>query len=184
MMLKSEVEAFLDGYKPAILIGENSNHLLKLDAYPSLLIDRERDYMSHLFFQTEEAKNQYLQKILNIEQDSYEDHYLLGITLGLPEKSVDFFAKTRVHKNKTGQTSKESEIYGVGVIWAGFSFAGHLEYLQEEISWLWETYRHPRTEGLPLYLCPEGNEMIPIPHQDQAKLVEGEQQIRQLRGLL
>lgn len=179
MILKPEHEAFLDGYKPSILIGNDSEFISELEHYPSVLMDRNRDYISSLFFYTEEAKQAYLEKIIDIEQDSYEDHYLLGITLGFPEKSVDFSARMRVYKAQTGEPSKE-ERYAVGLIWAGFSFSTHMDYVSEEATWMWDTYKHPKSVEFPLYLCPSGNEILEVPYGDKTRLAEAYEQIYQL----
>jgi hypothetical protein len=181
MKLKAEYEAFLDGYKPAILIGEDSKNIQELEAYPSILIDRNRDYMSHLFFQTETAKQTYMNAILDIELDSYEDHYLLGMTLGLPEKSVDYFA--RVQQKKLGTRAQELQESGVGIIWAGFSFSANVEDLIAEVKWMWQTYQHPAAIEHSLYLCPVGNDMLEVPYGDEARLEEANAEIREIRGL-
>src|SRR5690606_16225753 len=82
-------EAFLDGYKPAILIEIDHPNLHLLKDYPSYPYDEKLI----LFFQDEKLRNQYLSKVKYVEKDTYEECCLLGLTLGFPKKSVEFFAK-------------------------------------------------------------------------------------------
>lgn len=171
-------EAFLDGYKPAILIERDHPNLHLLKDYPSYPYDEKLI----LFFQDEKLRNQYLSKVKYVEKDTYEECCLLGLTLGFPKKSVEFFAKNDQVRLKTGVLpNREVEL---GMMWAGFSFSTHIDYVEHEARWLWNTYRHPKAIENPLYLWTKETSYLEVPYGDFGQLEEASEYIRKKRGLV
>src|SRR5690606_39618135 len=154
---KSYGRAFLDGYKPAILIERDHPNLHLLKDYPSYPYDEKLI----LFFQDEKLRNQYLSKVKYVEKDTYEECCLLGLTLGFPKKSVEFFAKNDQVRLKTGVLpNREVEL---GMMWVGFSFSTHIDYVEHEARWLWDTYKHPKAIENPLYLWTKETSYLEVP---------------------
>ncbi|MBA4602747.1 hypothetical protein [Thermoactinomyces mirandus] len=60
----------------------------------------------------------------------------------------------------------------VGVEWAGFYFATYLDFIESEINWMWETYKHPKAVNNPLYLWAPDIEAIEIPYKNDTALKE------------
>jgi hypothetical protein len=138
-----------------------------------------------MFFQNEELKTKYQEQIEGVEKDSYEEHLIVGLTLGFPRRSVEVFAKMREYENKTGETSKEEEEYGVGIHWAGFGVQSHLEIVDQEIRWLWDTYNHPKSIDIPLDLWDKKySSFVKIPYGNFTKLEETIQLFKERRAAL
>lgn len=108
--MKRDYEAFLDGYKPALLIESDAKMFPKLidENFPSVIAYRRKDFDLYLFFQSEENKKKYLALNRGYEEDTYENHYLMGITLGFPKKSVEFFAE--LNSGRLRRSKKEKSI--------------------------------------------------------------------------
>lgn len=176
-------EAFLDGYKPATLELITSQSYEQLKNYPHILIQVSFSDELAIFFQTEKLKKEYEQQIKGVKENSYEWHYVIGKMMGFPIKSVKWYAKmsdgTNDHKKK------ELEKYKIGVQWGGFFFATNLDFVADEVRWLWETYTHPKVIGYPLYFhVTEEKEYIVIPYNDFYRLNEFCEYIREKRGLV
>lgn len=174
--LKSDVQALIDGYKPAIVSerGKTYENLKQLYPYISSFISFEPE--SLIFFQTERHKDTYLERIESVTEGSPEFEYILGITLGFPEKSARWFSEIKKRKQELGKLPPEKALYGVGVYWAGFSFSSHIEYIDEEIQELWNTYDHPKANENSLYVSAIGAGKYEVTHSDleQVRLVQRE----------
>jgi hypothetical protein len=140
---KRDHEAFLDGYKPALIIEPYRQTYPLVEHYPHMKYDEDNTF----FFHSEEQKQVFEKALHELERGSYEEELLIGSTIGFPLKSVEFFARSCEIKKVTGKMPES-----LGVIWAGFWFATDAEIAYEEGLWLWNTYKHPKTEGEPLYL--------------------------------
>jgi hypothetical protein len=182
-MRKREHYAFLDGYKPSILV-EPTNELFKLipTNYPHLesYIDQENVYM---FFQTAEQKEEYQRKIEGVKWGTYDFHMIIGETLGFPMRSVEYYAEMRALEDKLGHYPEIERQEKIGVAWAGFFFSSRLDFVAEEVQWLWGTYDHEKAVGLPLYLSRlvEGLGYVDIPYGDITKLRSVVQEIQEDR---
>lgn len=153
---KRDYQAFLDGYKPALVIEPYRQAYPLVEHYPRVEFDMDNNFHFH----TEEKKREFEKALSMVERDSYEEEILIGSTLGFPPKSVEFFARCREIKKETGKMPES-----LGVIWAGFWFATNVEIVYEEVTWLWNTYKNPSTEGEPLYLWGEDID-LKVEHED------------------
>jgi hypothetical protein len=170
-MRKRADVAFLDGYKPALLIATSHKFFETVAStdFPRITpFDDEQG--SHIFFQTEEQKVDYQKRIKGIELRSFEFNMIVGEALGFPMKSVEYFSKMRALEDKIGYYSEEEEQTKVGVAWAGFFFSSHIDFVEKEVRWLFDTYQHEKAIGLPLYLRTSEDGYIEIPYGDFEKL--------------
>ncbi|MCH5585108.1 hypothetical protein MK805_09005 [Shimazuella sp. AN120528] len=176
MRKKRDYEAFLDGYKPALVIEPYRQAYPLVEHYPCVEYDEDNTFHFH----TEEQKRAFEEALNEVERGSYEEEFLIGSTLGFPQKSVEFFARGCEIKK---ETSKMPE--SLGVIWAGFWFATDAEIVHDEVVWLWNTYKHPRTEGETLYLWGDDIDIdIEVPHGDYNALEKACEYIREKRGIV
>jgi len=175
---KSYGRAFLDGYKPAILVEKDNPNLHLVKGYPSY----EYDEKFMLFFQSEKEREKFVNKVKYVEKDTYEKCCLLGLTLGFPKKSVEFFAKNDQIERETGVLPNRD--VSIGMEWAGISFATHIDYVEHEARWLWETYQHPKAIENPLFLWTVETSYLEVPYGDFEKLAEARDYIRKKRGLI
>lgn len=175
-------QAFLDGYKPATITFRQSRFFdqfyPELKRYPNIEISNEVAE-GFMFFQTEEMKAEYINKMKNVEEDSFFDHYYTGLALGFPERSVRLFSNFREIEALIGEMPKEEERLGVGINWAGFQFKSFLPFVQEEIGWLWSVYKHPKSVNVPLYLRANNQPSIEIPYGDYQLLDKLIKEIRE-----
>ncbi|SHF22501.1 hypothetical protein SAMN05444392_11123 [Seinonella peptonophila] len=183
MTKKRFYDAFLDGYKPAIQFETYSRHFNRVSDLPFPSYQLDEDLC--MFFQTEELKQTYLDRMNGVNENSYEEIYIMGTTLGFPEKSVDLYAKARVLEAKTGiYPTEEEKMYKIGVNWAGFEFAGFLNVLEPDIQWLWNTYNQSKAVEEPFYLWTEESSYIEVPLGDFERLEEVKVYIMKERGLI
>lgn len=164
-------EAFLVGYKPALLAYEETKSELYFDQlfeYPHIKSFSGKSD-THIFFQSEELKSTFESQAQNIDLNSPEGHLIIGQALGFPRRSVEFFAKMReLEEANAGQTPEEDKVFGCGISWAGFNFHSSIEFVDQEIEWLWSTYHHPKTLEEPLRLRFPKDGFIKIPYGDLA----------------
>jgi hypothetical protein len=182
LLLKREHEAFLDGYKPALLISPRSKFfdIVSKTDFPRITPFDDEDN-SHIFFQTEHHKLLYSSQIEGVSLRTYDFHKIVGKTLGFPKESVLYFAKMRDLEEEIGNYPEDERINGVGVIWAGFFFASHLEFVEREVQWLWNTYQHEKAVGQPLYLWTKETDYIVVQYLDFARLKELKEEIQEGR---
>lgn len=131
--LKNDTQALIDGYKPAIISerGKSYEDLKKRYPYICPFVSAEPD--SLIFFQTAEHKDLYLERMRNVEEGSPQFEYILGTTLGFPERSAKWFASIVQKEKELGYLPDEKQLYGVGIYWAGFSFSSNVEFVDQEI---------------------------------------------------
>jgi hypothetical protein len=164
---KREHEAFLDGYKPALVIYPSDKHFDKVLAtdFPRIT-PFDKQLSSYIFFQTEEQKQEYQRKIEGVKWGTYEFHKIVGEALGFPKKSVEYYAQMRVLENKMGHYPEEERRDSVGVEWAGFFFSSHMDFVEQEVRWLFDTYQHEKAIGLPVSIWVVGFDTPDIPYGD------------------
>lgn len=144
-------EAFMMGYKPACTCQKGNPRLkpyfdrLIAGGYPRFLMNHLNTY---IFFRTEEQKLRFLRKIEGLRYNSPEYIRILGIELGFPRKSVEYFAYLWEQEEK-GVPFEVLHRDAVGVNCSGFVFKTHIDYLTEEVSWIWETYDLPKEAHCP-----------------------------------
>ncbi|MCH5584240.1 hypothetical protein MK805_04565 [Shimazuella sp. AN120528] len=181
---KREHFAFLDGYKPALLISPRNpffETVLATD-FPSITpFDDEPG--SYIFFQTEKQKEEYQRKIEGVALRSYDFHMIVGETLGFPMRSVKYYAEMRGLEDKLGHYPEIERQEKIGVNWAGFFFSSHIDFVVEEVQWLFNTYQHEKAVGLPLCLSrlAEGLGSVDIPYGDITKLCAVVREIQEER---
>lgn len=137
----SPSQSFLHGLKPACfenitrLPQETAQHL---ELFPNIEIAHNQK----IYFQTTKQKQYFLQKASLLQEDSPEAYALIGTTLGYPPKAVSFYKK-HLERFKVDE-NQEREHYQqirVGINYAGIQFAGHIKNLEDNITWLWGTYK-------------------------------------------
>ena len=132
----SEMQFFLDGYKPAILPEKDKEHHYRLRTFPSAYYKNSR-----IYFQTQLLKERYLQFMLDNEKWLLEKgpnyaaaHHtrtleILGMTMGYPPTSIKVFPvpiKERVQIN-----------------YYGLSFVTKAHLVESNIEWLKSEYPVP-----------------------------------------
>lgn len=177
-------EAFLEGYKPAILHLKSSKEFDLLKEYPHICPFNRHHSKGCIFFQTKEQRKQYQEQMKDIQEDTYEWHYIVGKTLGFPERSVEWYSRMCELQNKIGKQPDEKKKYDVGVHWSGFCFSSHLDIVTEEVRRTWNKYNHPKAINYPLYLWTKETSYIEIPYGDFDRLTEVCEYIRKKRGLV
>jgi hypothetical protein len=177
---KKDYEAFLDGYKPAVLVESDRDYIKLLNGHPFTTAYERDCYNLDLYFQDERSKQVYIEHAKGVIEDSYHDHYLLGVTLGFPEWSAKWFAESMAAGR--GEWLPETKIHKIGVNWAGFGFGTHLDMLIDEVRWLWSVYDHPATRDEQLYLWNPKMKRIAVNVGDFEQLETARQYIMQQRG--
>ena len=144
-------EAFMMGYKPACTCQKGNLRLkpyfdrLIAGKYPHLLMNHLNTY---IFFHTEEQKNRFMEKIKGLKYNSPEYIRILGLELGFPKKSVEYFVYLWEQEEK-GVPFDTLHQDAVGVNCSGIVFKTHIDYLVDEIAWVWETYCPPKEAQIP-----------------------------------
>lgn len=182
MQRKRPEEGFLSGYKPAVLASPKSPFYDDLVQYPHIT-PFDPEPRSYIFFHTEQQKQDYKERIDGVEWGTYDFHYIVGNSLGFPLPSVTYYASMRELENQIGEYPKSERVYGIGIIWASFFFSSHIDWCPQEIKWLWDTYNHPKANGLPLYLWSRETSYIEVPYLDFEAIRSAQEQIREARNL-
>lgn len=132
-----DVDAFLLGIKPAYYgntgCPTTMKHMDKLKYYPCVTegIDiSDNDYF--LFFQNDQLKNEFLDKLYDVAPRSPEFHELLGLTIGYPPKAAKFFARC--------QQDEDLYDFSLAIHYAGIRCISHVDNLIENATWLWDQY--------------------------------------------
>lgn len=135
-LMNSEFEAFLTGYKPALLCNplEDQEIVDRLWNYPHIRI---RD-VQMLFFQNEELQSEYIERSQGLVIGEPEHHRLLGITLGYPPIAADYFARSWIDRRLWDES--------VAFDYYGLFFAGHIHDVIPIAEWLWENVPIPPAE--------------------------------------
>ncbi|SHF33820.1 hypothetical protein SAMN05444392_1167 [Seinonella peptonophila] len=175
--------AFLEGYKPAVITTKKNPFIPELIKYPHNS-SFDSDSNLYIFFQEEQQKTEFEKQIENIQEESYDYHYIIGLTLGFPKRSVQFYANMRQLEEILGKYPEEEERNGIGVIWSGFFFSSHFVFFKEDVRWLWDTYTHPKAINHPLFLWTEETSYLEVPYGDFHRLNEMHEYILQKRGLV
>lgn len=87
------------GYKPALIMYNDSMHITFVESFPRY------NYNDELicFFQNNSIKEKFITQMNTVGRDFYEECCLIGLTLGYPRKSLEFLAKEQVNKKRIGQ---------------------------------------------------------------------------------
>ncbi|MBH8600896.1 hypothetical protein I8U21_05840 [Thermoactinomyces sp. CICC 23799] len=128
-------ESFLAGIKPSCyecLSRVSPDLLKKLEKFPRYSVHPGYD----IFFRDEPAHDGFAKEVKNLSRDSEAFHRMLGLALGFPPRSVDFYVK-RI----SGELNRE-QFYEqkVGLYHAGVWCAGHKRDIIENMNWLWKQY--------------------------------------------
>lgn len=133
-------QSFLEGIKPAIYVYNeqqlSQDEQAELDTYPSISVYPPLGDKGVMFFCNEELKESFLQEIRQVDLSSTDASAILGAFLGFPPKAVDFFTNRDYHIRQHRAT------YCIGVNYAGIQFAAHIDDLEDNINWLWDTYEN------------------------------------------
>lgn len=177
--IKRDFQALLDGYKPALIMDNDSKYYSLVDHFPKY---KYNEYLT-FFFQKDSIKEKFVSKLKTVEKGSYEECYLIGITLGYPKKSVEFFARNDQIEKETGILPNRD--VAIGMVWAGFRFSTSLKIVEQEAKWMWETYKHPKAIENPMYFwSDQDNTYLTVPYGDYDRLREVREYIMKERGLI
>lgn len=184
MLRKSYVDAFLDGYKPAIQIETFHSRFedVSSSSHPRVPYMDSEELM--MFFQSEKEKMNYLERIEGVNRFSYEANIVLGLTLGFPKKSVEYFSEMQEAMQQSDELFANMKRYELGIEWAGFYFSTHFDLVEEETKWLWSTYTHPKAIEEPFYLWSQETSYIEVAFGDFDQLKEVRGYIMKKRGLV
>lgn len=129
----TDIESFLKGYKPALLLNPRSNEDLSfLDKFPSTqVLIYGMDQL--LFFQDAQSKRTFQESIQGLTPDSPSYHKKVGLALGFPPKAVDFFVSTLKDKSLDSQK--------IGLSYCGFYFVSSISTLIDDVLYLWENVK-------------------------------------------
>lgn len=138
----NEYQLFKMGFKSAIydtilssLMRDYLAELRKEYPYINKGIGLIPETTTYMFFQNEELKVSFEERVAGVKVDSYEFHRILGYALGYPPKAVDFFVRCLQEPGL--------EHYKVGMHYMGVSCNGSIDDLVENCHWLWDTYTIP-----------------------------------------
>ncbi|RAL20826.1 hypothetical protein [Thermoflavimicrobium daqui] len=180
-MRKSHEQAFIDGYKPAVLSLKRNPFFEQFIQYPHISpFNSEPE--SYIFFQSDHLKKEYEQRLRKAE-GIFQYHCIIGQTLGFPQRSVEFFAQAREILEKMGEYPEQEKLHEIGVIWAGFYFSSHVDFFDQEVRWLWDRYIHPKAQG-DLLDIRVGNKFYTINFGDIDSLHQLELEARKQLGLV
>ena len=177
--IKRDFQALLDGYKPALIMYNYSKYFSLVESFPKY---NYNDVLTY-FFQSDNQKKKFITKLKAVKRGSYEECCLIGLTLGYPRKSVEFFAQNDKIKRETGVLPNQD--IAIGMVWAGFRFITNLNILIDEARWMWETYTHPKAIEHPMYFWSDKDETyLSVPYGDYKRLEEVHEYIMKERGLV
>lgn len=181
---KKDTAAFRDGYKPAILSDRDVPYVDLMQKYPYVrpFVSQEPD--STIYFQTQAEKDLYLKRIKHAEEGTPEFEYIIGTTLGFPKRSAKWFADMVQKEQELGDSPPEKDMYDVGIYWAGFSFVSHIDFVDTEIEWMWNTYDHPKAKEHSLFLLCFETGFHEISFGDLKYVRNIQESIKRERGLL
>jgi hypothetical protein len=179
-----EASAFLAGYKPALNIRPNFKYFdYLLDHYP--FIDEKDIHQNYIFFQTADLKKEFVERTHNVEHHAMNPSYAreLGLALGFPKKSVEYFVECLI-KEKEDIPRKVLHRGRIGIWYAGFSFATHIDLLVNEVHWLWNTYDHPFARECLSFVEAGIDAVYRLDYGDEKRLCQLEEHIRNKLGLI
>jgi hypothetical protein len=133
-----DVDAFLAGIKPALYGNTKSptlmKHINKLLPYPYVtnginIFDGPEFF---LFFQNHQLKQDFLNRLAQVEFRSPQFHQLLGNTLGYPPLATRFYAACQVNEQLYHQS--------IGIMYGGVRCISHVNDVTSNCIWLWDHY--------------------------------------------
>jgi hypothetical protein len=169
----SSIDAFKMGMKPAYLTTSESkdveNELLELKGYPCLDegIEIADEGEFYLFFQNHSEMKSFLKETEGLSPKSKEFQMILGLTLGYPPKSVEYFG-AKWDDESLGD-------YGVALTHAGSTAITHIDDLVEVAQWFWNTYPYAEDLEMGLVDMAKGWVRFSSPFKDQDALLELQQ---------
>jgi hypothetical protein len=146
------LDSFLQGIKPAYLCNQyqpDDIDTLIQSNYPHVLCGG-----NHLFFQNESLKAKYLADMRGVAEGTWEDVFILGVTLGYPPLAARFFADAVFNESLD---EKRAFFH-----YAGLSFAGSVEDDMKIASWLWLNINYPAS---PVEISYRGDTYHLQPHE-------------------
>jgi hypothetical protein len=126
----TEIALFTSGIKPAYIAELFEVHHLS-KKYPSVILDEN----NHIFFQTEQLKNEFIDRIQTVEKDTPENHRIIGESLCYPPQAVNFFVQCMENPELREKRAHFS--------YAGMNFAANVQQTLEITYWLWKNVRIP-----------------------------------------
>jgi hypothetical protein len=167
------VDAFLKGYKPAFL--EVPNHKYTTEKLDTLLAkypyvdDKAYDLFDgkafYLFFQDEALRTRFRADMERTGFTKGEIDRVLGITLGFPPKSVDFYVRMMTEKrNGNIEAYQRMKKQKVGMGYCGCYFGSGVADFLENALWLLEQYpfQEAKDEGMFVRIGLEDRLRVPV----------------------
>jgi hypothetical protein len=167
----SSIDAFLAGLKPSYFtttaVNNVKEELDSLKDYPCLDqgVEIAEDETCYLFFQDRQAMDDFSKRIKGFTTKDLEFKKILGLTLGYPPKSVDFFIRKEIEK--------QLALYSVALSYCGCTALTHVDDITEVANWYWNTYDHKESLQLGMLDRSIGRwRLLESPYQDQEELLD------------
>jgi hypothetical protein len=180
MRKKNYVDALLDGYKPAVWVGtyERLYERVVDKPFPKEFYGKNMVVL----FQNDTLRRQFVEQMEHARGNKIQETYIMGITLGFPERSVAYFCECERTELET--EDNPYQIGHIGMEWAGFSFSTHVDIALEEARELWATYTHEKAINEPMYLWTKETSYIEVPYNDYTSLEIACAHIREKQGIV
>ncbi|MBA4494135.1 hypothetical protein ACFO25_10695 [Paenactinomyces guangxiensis] len=144
------IEGFLRGLKPACL----SKMTDELSVYPY----QPMSDGWYMFFRSHQQKKAFCDRLYQIK--TAEDlHRLKGEALGYPPKAIEYYC----YKNSP-QTRVSLHYFN------GIDCVSHVEDIEENVFWLWNTYKYDQLLLVKIIQHEEPQYLPPVPYKDMEQL--------------
>lgn len=137
----TDIKAFLSGYKPAFLYNRGhkkpwfyeDQEVKALGQYMHInVVNVEKAKNLTLYFQGQSEYDHFLQQTKSTKIGSFTWYKELGLILGYPPRAVDHYVS-----RMQDPTIQKHE---VGVHFYGIGCKGHVQDIEANVRWLWDTY--------------------------------------------
>ncbi|SEM68603.1 hypothetical protein [Lihuaxuella thermophila] len=169
-----DVEAFLTGIKPSLLLSTAHPLFEKVLAYPSLEIDLIDDRPQYLFFHTEKERACFAKRVDPLSHRSPAFHRELGLVLGYPPKAVEFYVRKKECQDQCNWHDLQLlKAKIAGLHYAGIGCNSNVDDLWDNAHWLWNTYRQDEILNIRV-----DAKLLPVKYRDENDLMKVIQQAK------
>lgn len=171
-----DIDAFLKGYKPALLNSSDyyrPEEIEALNKYPCIENIALYGSQFNVYFQTEDMKRDFVQKVSGVATSSPVFCKELGRVLGFPPKATAFYIECMENPSLAWKK--------IGMYYCGISCVGSIDDLVENVLWFWATYELPNHEYRVVELSYGMNEpafRYYIPYRDKESLYTAQEEIQ------
>lgn len=162
-----EVQLFMAGLKPAILLAEQQSDFQYVADYPSVPIHLLENRHQQLFFRTEKERDDWITHTQDVDHQSLVFHQKLGIVLGYPPKAVKHYVnrlklqKENINLDELSKVNSKS----IGLHYAGIACNSNIDDLVDNVRWLWDTYQQDKMLNVR-----HDTSLIAIQYRDETEL--------------